>query len=258
LGREQLRRGEAWGSTPVWLAALLAVLLLVATGIAYRTAMARVQGEGVEPVRLPVPLKQFPMRIGDWAGEDVPLADSIAAYMRQNFADDYVNRYYAEAARQLMASVYVVYCSSKPGGILGHRPGVCFVNAGWIHDVTEPSEIVSRAGRPISCLIHRFHKPAPAYQEIVVLSFYVLNGQITLSESGFSSIWDRRPNISGNLARYVAQVQVSSGLENSVRTAAAEMADTILTFLPDSKGEQAVARLGEFTPAGKKAESSKQ
>jgi hypothetical protein len=255
--RDRLGRGEARGGTPVWFAALLAVLMLVATGIAYRTAMAHTQGGAVEPVRLPVPLKQFPLRIGDWAGEDVPLVDSIAAYMRQNFADDYVNRHYADAARQLMASVYVVYCSSKPGGILGHRPGICFVNNGWIHDVTEPSEIISSSGRPISCLIHRFHKPAPTYQEIVVLSFYVLNGQITVSESGFSNIWGRRPNISGDLARYVAQVQVSSGLEHSVRTAAAEMADTILTFLPDSRGEQAVARLREFTPAGKKAENSK-
>jgi hypothetical protein len=228
------------GATPVWLAAVLAVLLLVATGFAYRTAMARVQGEDVEPVRLPVPLAQFPWQVGDWAGENLPIPETTEVYMRQNFADDYLSRHYTNGAQKLSANLYVVYCSSKPGGILGHRPGICFPNNGWVHDSTETSEITSRSGRPIGCLIHRFHKRAPAYQEIVVLSFYVLNGQITLDESGFSGFWTRRPNISGDLARYVAQVQVSSLFEHSVRTAAAQMADAILSFLPDRNGIQNV------------------
>jgi hypothetical protein len=245
------------GRTPVWLAAVVAVVMLVATGVAYRTAMARVQGDAVEPVRLPVPLAQFPLQIGDWTGEDLTLRETTAEYMKRNFADDYISRHYTNAAQKLSASLYVVYCSSKPGGILGHRPGVCFPNTGWTHDGTETSEFTTRSGRPISCLIHRFHKRVPAYQEIVVLSFYVLNGQITVSESGFSSFWGRRPNISGDLARYVAQVQVSAGLESTARTAAVQMADAILTFLPDRDGKQGVTHLKEFAPAGGKAESVK-
>jgi hypothetical protein len=152
--------------------------------------------------------------------------------MRRNFADDYISRRYVNAREGLWADLYLVYCSSHPGGILGHQPLVCFPNNGWIHDETTSSQIVSRSGRPISCLVHRFHKPSPAYQQMVVLNFYILNGQITLSEREFSSPWGRRPNLSGDPARYVAQIEISSNLESSARAAAAQMADILLAFLP--------------------------
>ena len=87
----------------------------------------------------------------------------------------------------------------------------------------------------------------------MVLSFYILNGQITVSENDFSSLVGRLPNVSGDPARYVAQVQVSSTYEHSIRTAAAQMADIILAFLPDAS----VAGMGhELTHTGKSSESS--
>jgi len=70
----------------------------------------------------------------------------------------------------------------------------------------------------------------------VVLNFYILNGQFTTEENDFSGFLGRRPNIAGDPARYVAQVQISSVLENSVRTAAKDMTDLILDFLPDRNG----------------------
>ena len=235
-GAASLSRTRSWGGAPVWFSAIVAVVLLVTAGIAYRTAAARVGGPALAPVKLPVPLKQIPVQIGDWVGQDLSIPETTIAYMRQNFADDYVSRRYINATEGLLADLYVVYCSSRPGGILGHQPRVCFPNNGWIHDGTTPSEIVARSGRSISCLVHRFHRPAPAYQQTVVLNFYVLNGQITLSEGEFSSFWGRRPNLSGDPARYVAQVEVSSNFESSARAAAGQMADILLAFLPDENG----------------------
>ncbi len=73
--------------------------------------------------------------------------------------------------------------------------------------------------------------------EAVVLNFYVLNGKPTADENDFSgSLW-RRPNIAGDLAQYVAQVQVSSVLESSVRKMAKDVADLILDYLPDQDGK---------------------
>ena len=69
--------------------------------------------------------------------------------------------------------------------------------------------------------------------QIVVLNFYILNGQFTTEENDFSGLLGRRPNIAGDPARYVAQVQISSVLENSIRAAAKDMTDLILNFLPD-------------------------
>ena len=89
-----------------------------------------------------------------------------------------------------------------------------------------------------------------------MLSFYVLNGQITLSEDKFSGPWGRRPNLAGDWARYVAQVQISSMFEASARTAAAALVDTVLTFLLDQKGPLGATDAAEFMRAGKTAESS--
>jgi hypothetical protein len=71
----------------------------------------------------------------------------------------------------------------------------------------------------------------------VVLNFYILNGQLTASENAFSGPLGRRPNIAGDPARYVAQVQISSVLENSVRTMAKDITDSVLDYLPDETGK---------------------
>ena len=136
-----------------------------------------------------------------------------------------------------------VYCASKPAGILGHQPRVCFPAHGWIHDDTTRSELDLRSGRRIECLIHRFHKPAPAYREVFVLSFWVLNGQITLSEDEFSGFFGRRPNVSGDPARYVAQVQISSTLEHSARSAASDLVEIVDRAIRCLSGVSRVALL---------------
>lgn len=220
----------------VWLAGVLAFLLLIGAGIAYRVAASGLQRFRDNPVSLPMPLSMIPLQLYGWAGEENPLDTTTDEYMRENFADDYVSRRYRNATVNALADVYVVYCSSYTSGLLGHRPDVCFPAHGWIRDHTTPTEVTTRTGQKIPCLSHQFHKAAPAYGQVFVLSFYVLNGRITLREGDFAGIFDRTPNISGDPAHYVAQVQISSIYERSVELAARDMVDTILTFLPDRQG----------------------
>jgi hypothetical protein len=85
--------------------------------------------------------------------------------------------------------------------------------------------------------------PAPAYEQKVILNFYVLNGQLTADESDFSGLLGRRPNIAGDPARYVAQIQISSVLENSIRTMAKDITDLILDYLPDQNGDIVATRV---------------
>jgi EpsI family protein len=224
---------SAIGDLRIW---MLAILLLILSGILYRGVTSRLQAAYQSPVKLPMPLSDFPKEIGNWVGTDIPIRSTTKEYMEQNFADDYLSRRYVNSKTNTWADVYVVYCSSRPGGILGHRPDVCYPGAGWIWDSTKQSSFVTISGNKISCLIHRFHIPEPQYRETVVLNFYILNGQITTRESDFSGLLGRRPNIAGNPARYVVQVQISSVVENSVRQAAMAMADPILDFFPDENG----------------------
>ncbi len=214
----------------------LAVLLLVFSGVGYRLLAARFQVFIDQPITLPVPLGNFPRQIGDWSGEDLEISKVTIEYMERYFADDYFSRMYVNEKTNTRVDVYVVYCSTTPAGILGHRPRVCYQGHGWIHDDTKSSQVNTRDQGQIPCLVHRFHKPAPSSDEIFVMSFYILNGQITNDDSGFSSPWGRRPNITGDLARYVAQVQISSVLESSINSAAEEFTDLILRYLPDQNG----------------------
>jgi len=82
------------------------------------------------------------------------------------------------------------------------------------------------------------------HQQTVVLNFYILNGQITADENDFSGPLGRRPNIAGDPARYVAQVQISSVLENFVRTMAKDVTDLVLDYLPDQNGKVRVVEYG--------------
>jgi len=227
---------KATGRTPLWFVWILAIVLLVSAGMTYRILASALERVVSRTIKLPVPMSDFPMQIGNWAGKDLSIPNTTKEYMEKNFADDYFSRQYIHSVTKAWVNVYVVYCSSRPGGILGHRPRVCYLGYGWIHDGTETEQFISRAGQKIPYLIHRFHKPDMTDQA-VVLNFYVLNGKLTADEKDFSgSLW-RRPNIAGDLAKYVAQVQVSSGVENSVLTMAKDIVDLILDYLPDQNGK---------------------
>lgn len=227
----------------MWLVWVLSVLLLISAGVAYRVPAQRIRLLGEAPITLPVPLADFPMKIGNWVGTELPIRATTREYMKDNFADDYFSRRYVDSVTKVWADVYVVYCSARPGGILGHRPNVCYPAFGWQHEGTEKSRLTSKGGQQIDCLLHRFYKPPPEYDRIVVLSFYILNGRTTAKESDFSGPFGRRLNIARDPSRYVAQVQISSALENSVQAAAEEMADLILDFLP---GENSRVKAAEF------------
>jgi hypothetical protein len=245
-GRPSTRRLRA-GPASLWLAALLAVVLLIGAGKAYRAASSGLQAIKNNPIALDVPLSRIPMQIEGWTGRDVPVEATTEEYMLTNFADEYINRRYVNADGTPV-ELYVVYCSSYPSGLLGHQPDVCYVSAGYVHDLTTATEIATRSGTKVPCLMHQFHKSSPFYTQVSVLSFYVLNGEITVRERDFSGLFDRFPNISGNRARYVAQVQISSGFDRATQLAAADLVDTILTFLPDqhdrAASAQSPARLG--------------
>jgi EpsI family protein len=240
--RSVIRRG----TSRVWLAGVLAISLLVVAGVGFRVAAAKFSWTIGEPVKLPVPLSEIPMEINGWVGAKLDIPAVTDEYLRSNYADDYVSRQYVHAAAMQRAKVYVVYCSSRPAGIIGHQPRVCYPAHGWEHEQTVESEIVGDSGRAIQCEIHRF-RDRDSYQQEVVLSFYVVNGRTTVREKDFASVLGRRPNLSGDYARYVAQVQISASLglpessERSVRAAARGLVDTILAYLPDPDGRVAAA-----------------
>jgi len=222
-------RGVPTNKKIIGIAWALAMVLLVVIGIGYRLMATRMNVIVTTPVKLDVPLSQFPMRIGQWVGRDVPISETVLEVAAN---DDFLSRLYVNESNNQWANVYIAY-TARPRTMLGHRPQVCYPANGWIHENTEHAQVISNSGRKIRCLLHNFQKSTSETEQIVVLNYYIVNGQLTDDESIFSGLDWRTPNVDGNPARYVAQIQISSLLEMSVRSAAKDFTDLVLDFFPD-------------------------
>jgi hypothetical protein len=219
-------------------ACIVALIAMVVCGVVYKAAAHWLRKAGSAPIVLPVPLSEFPLVIDDWTGKDVPLDEGI---IKAAANDDFCSRFYVNRNSNYAVNLYIAY-SARPRTMLGHRPDACYVGAGWIHDSTEKSSFVAKSGKKIPCLLHRFHKPQPLSDELVVLNFYIVNGKTSAQESVFSGLEWRTPNIEGDIARYVAQVQISAVLEDMALAAAKDMTDKALEFFPDEAGEVKAAQ----------------
>jgi hypothetical protein len=207
---------------------LVLIAILAAGGAIYRNTARHLGFIVQQPVKLDVPLSALSYELEDWNGEDVLLSESIQKAAKN---DDYLNRTYKNKKTNEHVNVYVAF-TARPRTMLGHKPTVCYPANGWVIDNIEKTNIISRSGLSIPCLLHRFHRSEPEAGDIVVLNFYIVNGELTNDESIFSGISWRTPNIHGDPARYVAQVQISSVSENSVRANARDIADVLISFFP--------------------------
>jgi len=206
-------------------------LMLCAGGL-FRYVGGELHLAMADQVKLPVPLKEFPLELGNWKGREEPIPELIQKVANN---DDYVSNLYQNSATNEWVSLYVAY-SGHPRTMLGHRPQVCYPGQGWIPESLEPVEIATESGRQIECLLHQFYKTQPYRHDVFVLNFYILNGRTTTDEGMFSGLRFRRPNLAGDPTRYVAQVQISSTLEHAVKQAAIDFSDMILRYLPDETG----------------------
>jgi EpsI family protein len=188
---------------PLRFAVFVAGSCLLVSGLSYRMVLGRLQQLSSVRVVLDPPLSAFPMVVGSWQGERVPLS---AAVLRVAKNDDYISRRYVNADTGEVVNLYVAY-TARPRTMLGHRPRICYPSAGWLHQGTKEAQF--ETGRAwLSCLVHRFQEAGLRGGQQLVLNYYVLNGQPTIDENGFSSIRWRDPNLRLDATRYVAQVQI--------------------------------------------------
>jgi EpsI family protein len=209
----------------------MGLFCLLIFGLGYRYLAFEIFQMTREPMRLPVPLSQFPGRIADWEGSEVPLSETVQAIAGN---DDYLSRQYRNLQTNQAVNLYIAF-TGQPRAMKGHEPQNCYRGAGWYSEGIEESQIKSDSGRSIRCLIHRFSRMIPSEESIVVLQFYVVNGRITVGEKFFTGLNWRSPFSFGS-ARYVAQIQLSSSMENAVLAAGRLFADKILAFFPDTGG----------------------
>ena len=236
-------KGASGGIFKPW-ALLLALVLMIMSGVAYRILASHLKIITDTPIELPVPLNAFPFEINEWMGKDVPLPQNV---LNAAANDDYLNRLYINDATEHWANIYVAY-TARPRTMMGHRPDICYPGRGWIKESVEQTEFVSSSGDTVKCLLFCFRQPEPSREVNVVLNYYIINGQIMADDSAFiSGLSWRTPNIAGDPARYVTQIQISSILESSVRELAIDIADQLKKYFPDKDGVVKVAEKENLT-----------
>lgn len=186
---------------------LVSLLATVAGGAAYRVVAHELDAVRSAQLQLERPIASLPLQLADWSGEDVDLPEGI---LRIAGNDDSVSRLYRRTGGDATVSLYIGY-TGRPGTMLGHRPTICYPNAGHALVSSEPVT-VECAGRKASVMLHSFLKPGVPDERTLVLHYYVLNGEITVDEDSFWGLKWRTPNLSRDATRYVAQVQIATSI----------------------------------------------
>ncbi|MBC8481201.1 MAG: exosortase-associated EpsI family protein [Planctomycetes bacterium] len=203
---------------------LLGLSLIIISGGFYRHQLEKISLAASKKPSLKKNLASFPMIKGQWEGSDVEISENI---LRIAGSDDYLNRLYIDKDTPKWVMLYIAY-SSRPRSMIGHKPQACYVGNGWVHDYTDKYHFSTLQNGEVEYLIHRFHKPSPNSEQITVVNYYIINGKISCDEDVFSGLGWRSPNLNGDPAHYVAQVQISSALENSAIAFARIFTDQIL------------------------------
>jgi EpsI family protein len=213
-------------------AAIVCAAALVGSGLVYRHFADRWNRMLAQPVKLPRPLAEFPMQVGPWQGRDVEMSEAVKKIAGN---DDYISRAYVNPRTGQAVNLYVAF-SGRPRNMRGHRPQVCYKGAGWNNTESVPVAVDLADGRRMEAMMHRFDRVTPSRQTVAVLNYYVVNGQMTLTEEAFTGLGFRTPNLSGDLARYVAQVQISAEQDSAILAAARELCGPLGRFFPRGAG----------------------
>jgi EpsI family protein len=185
---------------PVVVAAMTASLLMLVSGSGYRVLAARLAGPvGTEPIA-PAKMDQFPSQIGDWTGREVPLDKAI---VRATDTDAHLSRAYSR--HDGLDSVYLyIACGVKARDLMPHRPEVCYTGNGWTLEVRRSIEVPLSDGSKLPCNLLQFSKGALRAEEVIILDYYIVDGQYCADVSLLrSKAWRGSGTV-----QYVAQVEV--------------------------------------------------
>ncbi len=183
-------------------AAVVAAVLFVASGIGYRVLAERL-ARPVESVPLPGEgLSEFPMEVGDWQGQDLPLSEAI---IRATDTDDHLSRRYTRHGGTDAVTLFVAY-GVRTRDLLPHRPEVCYPGAGWVIHERDAHELEVPGLGTLPCQIYRFSLGGLDTKAVRVLNYYIVDGEYCEDVSLLrSKVW----RAAGD-QHYMAQVQIAA------------------------------------------------
>jgi EpsI family protein len=180
-------------------AAMAATVMMLVSGAAFHTLAARVRGSMTGLPIAPEVLEGFPMQIGDWTGQKVPLDETI---VEKTDSDAYINRQYSRHNGRESVVFYLAYGSTWE--MMYHRPEVCYPGNGWTLVDRSVMDLQVHNGMNLQCSIFRFSRSELETREVVVLYYCLADGR------AYSNISLLRSRVWGVLAAvdHFAQVQI--------------------------------------------------
>ena len=184
----------------VIVAAVTAAFMMLVFGAAHRTLTARLASPaGVSPMS-PDALEKLPLQIGDWAGQEAPLDEAI---IEATDTDAHISRRYSRYNTMEQVWLYIA-AGKRARDLMPHRPEVCYTGAGWTRINSNSMELILDDGIALPCSVFQFSKGTLNTKNVIVLDYYIVDGQFCRDISLLrSKIWRG----SGTVG-YVAQVQI--------------------------------------------------
>jgi len=197
-----MTKNENPNQRAVIVAAAAASLLILISGISYRVLAARLEAPGHAAPISPAALKRFPLQIGGWTGQEVPLDEAI---VRATDTDAHLNRRYSRHGGLESISLYVA-SGVRARDLMPHRPEVCYTGAGWTLMDRRSMELPLSDGTKLPVNVFEFSRGTLNKKKIVVLDYYIVDGQYCRDVSLLrSKAWRGSGTV-----RYVAQVQIAA------------------------------------------------
>jgi EpsI family protein len=215
----------------LWKATVAAIALFLLAGAIYRSVTNRFERAGDQAPLPAGTLAAVPMQIDVWTGADVALDADV---VRATDTDDLLNRRYQRIAGGDRVGFYVAY-GGRLRELAPHRPEVCYPEAGWSVESVSGVDLSLADGRSLPCQIHHFNRGGLGSRQIVVLSFYLIDGRFARDISQVRSLAWRFDASAAHMAhmQVVSDVQGSSDrAESTVREfapLAARQVDDVLT-----------------------------
>lgn len=218
---------------PVLAAAVAAGMVMVIFGLGYRILAARLDTPlNMTPVSQEA-LDQLPMQIGDWTGQEVPVDASI---VRATDTDAHVSRRYSRKNSFDSVSLWIA-SGVKARDLMPHRPEVCYTGAGWTLMDRRSMELPLATEATLPCNVMQFSRGALNTERVMVLDYYIVDGQYS---SDVSLLRSKAWRGSGTVG-YVAQVQIAAGVPTA--------ADWTMKIVSDFAAESASSIVCLFEPA---------
>lgn len=209
---------------PVIIAATVASIVMLAAGIGYRVLAAKLSAPVNTPTLSAAALERLPMQLGDWTGEDEPLDEAL---VRATDTDAHVSRTYSRQNSMESVWLYIAY-GVRVRDLMPHRPEVCYAGAGWTLEDRSPAELALADEMKLPCNVLKFSRGVLNQQRVVVLDYYIVDGQYCHDVSLLrSKVWR-----GSGAVDHVAQVQIVASATMNPPGNSAER--TVLTFAVES------------------------